>query len=165
MTFIWISVNLKVKVKSLRHIQLFVILWTVACQAPPSMGLSRQEYWSEVPFPSPRDLPNPEIKPRSPALQPDSLPFELPGNPKSEFTVYFFLSNKHIALYRLWHSSHGHVVQFLNRVWLCNPMDCCTQDSSALHYCPEFAQIHVQVDGKLYLTICKKMVTWEVLIK
>ena len=43
--------------------------WTVACQAPWSMGFSRQEYWSELPFPSPGDLPNPGIEPQSPALQ------------------------------------------------------------------------------------------------
>ena len=47
--------------------------WTVARQAPLSMGFSRQEYWSGLPFPSPRDLPNPGIEPRSPALQADSL--------------------------------------------------------------------------------------------
>ena len=47
--------------------------WTVAHQAPPSMGFSRQEYWSGLPFPSPGDLPNPGIKPRSLALQADSL--------------------------------------------------------------------------------------------
>ena len=46
--------------------------WTVACQAPVSMGFSRQEYWSGLPFPSPGDLPNPGIEPRSPALQADS---------------------------------------------------------------------------------------------
>ena len=51
--------------------------WTVACQAPLSMGFSRQEYWSGLPFPSPGDLPNPGIKPGSPALQADSLPTEL----------------------------------------------------------------------------------------
>ena len=51
--------------------------WTVAHQAPLSMGFSRQEYWSELPFPSPGDLPDPGIKPRSPALQADSLPTEL----------------------------------------------------------------------------------------
>ena len=39
--------------------------WTVACQAPPSMGFSRQEYWSGLPFPSPGDLPDPEIEPLS----------------------------------------------------------------------------------------------------
>ena len=53
------------------------IPWTVACQAPLSMGFSRQEYWSGLPFPSPGDLPNPEIKPRFPALQADDLPAEL----------------------------------------------------------------------------------------
>ena len=52
--------------------------WTVACQAPLSMELSGQEYWSGLPFTSPRDLPKPGIKPRSPALQADPLPSELP---------------------------------------------------------------------------------------
>ena len=51
--------------------------WTVAHQAPLSMGFSRQEYWSGLPFPSSRDLPDPGIKPGSPALQADSLPTEL----------------------------------------------------------------------------------------
>ena len=46
------------------------------------MGFSRQEYWSGLPFPPPGDLPNPGIKPESPALQADSLPTELQGNPK-----------------------------------------------------------------------------------
>ena len=55
--------------------------WTVACQAPLSMGFSRQEYWSRLPFPSPGDLPNPGIEPGSPALQADSLPNELQGKP------------------------------------------------------------------------------------
>ena len=54
--------------KSLSHVQLFVTPWTVAHHAPLSMGLSRQEYWSGLPFPSPEDLPDPGIKPRSPAL-------------------------------------------------------------------------------------------------
>ena len=54
--------------KSLSHVQLFVTTWTVAHHAPLSMGLSRQEYWSGLPFPSPEDLPDPGIKPRSPAL-------------------------------------------------------------------------------------------------
>ena len=51
--------------------------WTIALQAPLSMGFSRQEYWSGLPFPSPGDLPDPRIKPGSPALQADSLPTEL----------------------------------------------------------------------------------------
>ena len=49
--------------------------------APPSMEFSRQEYWSGLPFPSPGDIPDLGIKPRSPALQADSLPFEPPGKP------------------------------------------------------------------------------------
>ena len=53
---------------------LFVTPWTAASQAPPSMGFSRQEYWSGLPFPSPGDLPNSEIEPGSPALQADALP-------------------------------------------------------------------------------------------
>ena len=53
------------------------IPWTVACQAPLSMGFSRQEYWSGLPFPSPGDLPDPGTEPRSPALQADDLPTEL----------------------------------------------------------------------------------------
>ena len=55
--------------------------WTVAHQAPLSMGFSRQEYWSGLPFPSPGDLPNPGIEPRSPALQADDLLTELCGKP------------------------------------------------------------------------------------
>ena len=50
---------MKVKVKSLSRVQLFATPWTVAYQVPPSVGCSRQEYWSWLPFPSPGDLPNP----------------------------------------------------------------------------------------------------------
>ena len=57
---------------------LFAIQWTVAHQAPLSMNFSRQEYWSGLPFPSPEDLPDPGMEPRSPALWPDSLLFEPP---------------------------------------------------------------------------------------
>ena len=64
-----VSIQRKVKVKSLILVWLFAIPWTVAHQAPPSMEFSRQEYWSGLPFPSPGDLPDPGIKPRSPALQ------------------------------------------------------------------------------------------------
>ena len=57
--------------------------WIVEHQAPLSMGFSRPEQWSGLPFPSPGDLPNPGIEPRSPTLQADSLPSEAPGNPLS----------------------------------------------------------------------------------
>ena len=72
---------MKVKVKSLSRVRLFATPWTVAYQAPPSMGFSRQEYWSGLPFPSPGDLPNPGIEPGSPALQPDALTSEPLGKP------------------------------------------------------------------------------------
>ena len=71
--------KVKVKVKSLSHVRLFATPWTVAHQAPPSMGFSRQEYWSGLPLPSPGDLPDPGIKPRSPASQADALTSEPPG--------------------------------------------------------------------------------------
>ena len=70
---------MEVKVKSLSRVRLSVTLWTVACQVPLSMGFSRQENWSGLPFPSPGDLPNPGIKPGSPALQADALPSDPPG--------------------------------------------------------------------------------------
>ena len=69
------------KVKSLSRVRLFVTPWTVAHQAPLSMGFSRQEYWNGLPFPSPGDLPDPGIEARSPALWADSLPSEPPGKP------------------------------------------------------------------------------------
>ena len=68
----------------LSHIQLFMTPWTIACQGPLSMGFSRQEYWSRLPFPSSSDLPNPGIKPASPgspALQVHFLPIELLEKP------------------------------------------------------------------------------------
>ena len=71
----------KVKVKSLSRVRLFATPWTVAHQAPPSIGFSGQKYWSGLPFPSPGDLHDPGIKPRSPALWADALTSEPPGKP------------------------------------------------------------------------------------
>ena len=68
----------------LSRVPLFATLWTVACQAPPSLVFSRQGYWSGLPFPFVGDLPNPGIEPTSlvlPALQVDSLPISPPGKP------------------------------------------------------------------------------------
>ena len=64
------------KWKLLSPVQLFVTPWTVAHQAPQHMEFSRKEYWSGLPCPPPGDLPDPGIKPRTPALQADSLPFK-----------------------------------------------------------------------------------------
>ena len=74
------------KVKSLSHVRLFATPWTVAYQVPPSMGFSRQEYWSGLPFPSPGNLPNPGIEPGSPTFQADALNSEPPGKRFSPVT-------------------------------------------------------------------------------
>ena len=76
------------KVKSLSRVRLFPTPWTVAHQAPLSMGFSTQEYWSGLPFPSPGDLPDPRIEPRSPALRADTLTSEPPGEPILYLVVY-----------------------------------------------------------------------------
>ena len=67
------------RAQSLSHVTLFVTLWTVACQAPMSVELSKQEYWSGLPFPFPRDLPDTGIEPISPALPGGFLTTEPPG--------------------------------------------------------------------------------------
>ena len=72
-------VSVKVKVKSLSRVQLY--------QAPPSMGFSKQEYWSWLPFPSPGDLSDPGIEPGPPALQADSFQSEAPGKPPKQAVV------------------------------------------------------------------------------
>ena len=71
-----------IKVKSLSCVRLFATPRTAAYQAPPSMGFSRQKYWSGLPFPSPGDLPDPGNKPWSPTFQADALTSEPPGKPK-----------------------------------------------------------------------------------
>ena len=78
---------MKVKVKSFSPVLLFVTPWTVAHQAPQSMGFSRQEYWSGLPFPSPGDLPCPGIEHRSPALQADALTSEPSGKPDATLST------------------------------------------------------------------------------
>ena len=108
--------------KSLSRVRLFVTPWTVAYQAPPSVGFSRQEYWSGVPFPSPGDLPNPGVKPRSPALQADSLLSEPPGKPHM---FYQFSSVTQSCL------------------TLCGPMNHSMTGLPVHHHLPEFTQTHV----------------------
>ena len=66
---------------ALSHVRLFVTPWTVAHQAPLSLGILQQEYWSGLPCPPPGDLPTPGTEPRSPTLQVDSLPSEPPEKP------------------------------------------------------------------------------------
>ena len=78
----WMNVHEMGEVKSLSRIRLLATPWTAASQAPPSMGFSRQEYWSGAPLPSPGDLPDSGIEPGSPALQADALPSKSPGKPE-----------------------------------------------------------------------------------
>ena len=78
------SIPLFAAAPSLSCVRLFVIPWTVAHQAPLSMGFSRQEYRSGLPFPSPGDLSDPGIEPMSPAaptLQADTLPLSRQRSP------------------------------------------------------------------------------------
>ena len=94
----------------------------VVRQASLSMGFSRQEYWSGLPFPSPGELPNPGIKPRSPALQADSLPTELQGKPHRKLQF-------------------SSVAQSCPT--LCDPMNCSTPGHALHHHLPESTQTHV----------------------
>ena len=98
-------VNNNNKLCMLSGVQLFVILWTTAHQAPLSMGFFRQEYWSELPFPSPGDLPDPGIQPLSqpaspvsPALQANSLPSEPSGKPQMSLTRMTFTQLSELLL-------------------------------------------------------------------
>ena len=105
-TFIKLTVVMYMYIKSLRYtlLQYVVCLvtqscltlcltpWTVACQAPLSMGFSRQEYWSGLPCLPPGDLPNPGTKPRSSTLQADSLPSEPPGKPYLQYIQLLLLN-------------------------------------------------------------------------
>ena len=77
----------------LSHVQLSVTLWTVANQTPLSTEFSRQEHWSGFPFPTPGDLPNPGIKPASPAMAGRFFILEPPGKPKCSIISFVSLSS------------------------------------------------------------------------
>ena len=76
-----------VRARVLSRIQLLATAWTVACQAPLSMGFPRQEYWSGLPLPSPGDLPDPRIELESPAWLAYSLPLHHLGSPEEDGTA------------------------------------------------------------------------------
>ena len=87
--------------QSLNHVQLFTTPWTVACQAPLSMGLSRQEYWSELPFPPPGDRPNPGVEstfPVSPALAGRFLTIAPPGKPQTNYQEWGLNPCRHMSI-------------------------------------------------------------------
>ena len=93
--------------KSLSRVRLFATPWTVAYQAPPSMGFSRQEYWSGLPFHSPGDLPDPGIEPGSPTFQADALTSEPPGKHHS-FYLYKVCSDVLILVLSIFSFFLGH---------------------------------------------------------
>ena len=98
--------------QSLSHVWLFATPWSVACQAPLSLEFSRQEYWSGLPFPSPRYLPNPGIKPRSPTLEADF------------FTIWAIPLLNRSSMKAIICLSHVCVSVAQSSLTLCDPMDC-----------------------------------------
>ena len=102
-------------VKSLSHVQLFATPWTVAFQASPSMGFPRQEYWSGLPFPSPGDLPNPGIEPRSPALEADALTSEPPKLTQNGLKNWTDVKDLSVKLTKEIKGLNLHNLRFVNR--------------------------------------------------
>ena len=98
--------------------QLFATPWTISHQAPLPMEFSRQEYWSELPFPSPGCLPNPGIEPRSPALWADSLPSDI------------FLGNHFLKCINLIFDMKSESEVAQSCPTLCDPVDCSPPGSS-----------------------------------
>ena len=135
--------------KSLSHVRLFEIPWTIQ-----SMEFSSPEYWSGQPFPSPGDLPNPGIEPRSPPLQADSMPAEPQGKPKNtrigslSFLQRTFLtqeSNQGLLHCRqvLYQLSYQFSSVTQSCLTLCNPMDCSTPGPPVHRQLLKFTQTHV----------------------
>ena len=118
----------------LSHVWFFATPWTVAHQAPLSMGFSRQEYWSRLPFPPPGDLPNPGAEPTSPvspALQVGSLPTVPPGKSTKEdiqmakkhierCSIYFVIRELQIKIVITFHTQedgYKNRKHMLVRIW------------------------------------------------
>ena len=99
LVIMWTFYNIKVCCAVLGPVGLFVIPQGVTCQTPPSMRFSRQEYWSGFPFPSPGDLPNPEIEPRFPALRQTPCHLSHQGSPSIAVFVAVVQSLSHVPLF------------------------------------------------------------------
>ena len=96
--------------------QLFRTPWTVAYQAPPSMGFSRQDCWSRLPFPSPGDLPNPGIKPGSPTLQADALPSEPPSRRmQMKITMRYHFTSVRMAIVKKTRNTQGRCFKLVEK--------------------------------------------------
>ena len=108
--------------KSLSQVWLFATPWTVAHQAPQSMGFSRQEYCSGLPLRPSGDLPGPGIEPRSPALQADTLPSEPPGKPS-----YHLILNSYWKPLNLWRDDQM-LVTCLLKLLLIILCKCCRRE-------------------------------------
>ena len=102
MTWYWTALPMCV-LSHYSHVQLFVTPWTVAHQAPLTMGFSRQEYWSGLPCPPPGDLPDPGIQPVSPEFAGGFFTTEPPEKPTASVTSE---DNHHQASQRCWCSAH-----------------------------------------------------------
>ena len=98
------SMKVTVKVKLLSHVRLSATPWTVAYQASRSMGFSRQEYWSGLQFPSPGDLSDAGIEPKSPTLEADALTSEPPGKPSSIGGTFYMFSMTWELVRKLWYT-------------------------------------------------------------
>ena len=96
--FIRTCKTVKVKVKSLSRVQLFETPWTVAYQAPLSMGFSRKECWSGLPFPSPGDLPNPGIEPGLPHCRQTLYRLSHEGSPARQWLCLILFILLHLVL-------------------------------------------------------------------
>ena len=128
--------------KVLSDVQLFVMPWTVAHQAPLSMEILQKECWNRLPCPPPGDLLNPGIKPRCPILQANSLPFEPPGKSYRWNVIFFYLfiffflslNEKsiichHAECQRIWswaHKTSQNYIQWrLTMGWIVTPKNSC----------------------------------------
>ena len=147
--------------KSLSLVRLFATPWVVAYQAPMSMGFSRQEYWSGLPFPSPGYLPDPGIEPRSATLEADTLTSEPPREAHYHIMTPFIpnypmrsaLSEVNVVtlaffwLVSMVYSFPSFYFLFLlateSCLTFCDPMDCSMPGYPVHHQLPEFAQTHV----------------------
>jgi len=105
--FYFLDLFVVVVVQSLSRVQLFATPWTIAHQAPLSMGFSRQEYWSGLPFPSAGDLPGPGIEPASPALAGGFLTTEPPGKPLDQFYARVIYIQQNIPISSLQFDKFG----------------------------------------------------------
>ena len=149
----------------LSHFRLFVTLWTVALQAPLFMGFSRQEYWSGQPFPSPGDLPDPGIKPRSPALHADPLPLSPQGNQSKGTKFQLYKLNKsqrsttqHSGYHRLRNLQRGQILHCALITHKNNNKECGRKLFKMIHkFVAQImvmisrGQIHLQIPQVLYI--------------